>query len=95
MCLAPHDYTVSRNSEWLDTFRVVVVDFRVLKQSRASLWRRSFISVLLILLLFIAVQVLHHLHQTFVFHPIDDEDKLLLFGRGELLEVVSEGGDKP
>ena len=44
MCLAPHDYTVSRNSEWLDTFRVVVVDFRVLEQSRASLWRRSSIS---------------------------------------------------
>ena len=45
MCLAPHDYTVSRNSEWLDTFRVVVVDFRVLEQSRESLWRRSSISV--------------------------------------------------
>ena len=44
MCLAPHEYTVSRNSEWLDTFRVVVVDFRVLEQSRASLWRRSSIS---------------------------------------------------
>ena len=51
MCLAPHDYTVSRNSEWLDTFRVVVVDFRALEQSRESLWRRSSISVENLLLL--------------------------------------------